>query len=385
MKYKIRAFIRNQFIPALFHLRRGHEIWLDKQPDLSYLGIESIKVEDSQSHSFQPTYDWNSLPIGAENTALPTRLLPAEEASFIESFVYKLDYSTFGDCAKRWGVIVLPGTRVLLTGFSRQRFHLATMIPRNPFRTRREKLILCPQPYPGGTYGDVLNITLPRLCTILMALSDKEKDEACVAMPFANDITHKLVELLGIPRERHIDSRNESFGITKDGTVCTCNTPLKIHVPQKAYHYMRQHLCPQHQEAGNKRIYIQRQYTRRIQGEEKFLPQLRDMGFQIFDDSPRTLEEQMELFHGAEAIVCAHGAGQVNMLWANPQVKVLEVRDAGLWHNCFRLWSLYNGARHELMIDWTRSHKPDWRLDCGYVDLKTSPEAILRATRELLN
>lgn len=384
MKPKIRTFITNQLIPFLFHLRGGKEIWLDKNPNLSHMGIESILVEKAQNYSFAPSWDWNSLPAGQEATGTPTHLLPEESISFIDSYVYKLDKATFGDCTKRWGVIALPGATVLLTGFSRQRFHLATMIPRNPFRIRREKLILCPQPYPGGTYGDVLNVTLPRLCTILMALSEKEKSEACVAMPFAGEITHQLVERLGIPRERHIDSRKESFGLTKDGVAVTCNTPLKIHVPQKAYRYMRQTLCPQHTVTGNKRIYIQRQYTRRILGEKEFLPKLQDWGFTIFDDSPRTLDEQMDIFNGAEVIVSAHGAGQVNMLWANPQVRMLELRDAGLWHNCFRLWSLYNNARHELMIDWTRSSKPDWRLDCGYVDLKTTPEAILRATREIL-
>ena len=148
---------------------------------------------------------------------------------------------------------------------------------------------------------------------------------------------------------------------------------------------MRQTLYPQHTKKGAKRIYIQRQHTRRIKGEEAFLTKLMDMGFQIFNDSPRPLDEQMELFHGAEAIVCAHGAGQANMLWSNPQVKVLEIRDAGYWHNCFRLWSLYNGAKHNLMIDWTRSKAPDWRLDCGYVDLSINPAALLRATRELLS
>jgi hypothetical protein len=258
------------------------------------------------------------------------------------------------------------------------------MIPRNPFRIRREKLILCPQPHPGGTYGDVLNITLPRLCTILMALSKKEKSKACVVLPFGGEIIHQLVERLGIPRERHINTHTECFGLTPDGVAVTCNTPLKIHAPQKAYRYMRETLCPQHKTIGSKRIYIQRQRTRRILGEEQFLPRLRDMGFSIFDDTPRSLDEQMDFFNGAEAIVSAHGAGQVNMLWANPQVRMLELRDAGLWHNCFRIWSLYNNSRHELMIDWTRSAKPGWQLDCGYVDLKTSPEAILRATRELL-
>ena len=116
------------------------------------------------------------------------------------------------------------------------------MIPRNPFRIRREKLILCPQPYPGGTYGDVLNITLPRLCTILMALSKKEKSKACVVLPFGGEIIHQLVERLGIPRERHINTRTECFGLTPDGVAVTCNTPLKIHAPQKAYRYMREAL-----------------------------------------------------------------------------------------------------------------------------------------------
>lgn len=385
MNQKLHDFLALKVIPTLFKLRGGEEVWPDSYTQsLSRYGIESICVEDRYEVEFKATYDWNSLPSGSEDTALPSRELPAEKAEFRPSFVYRLDRETFGDCTKRYGVIVLPGARPLMTGFSRQRFHLATLIPRNPFKIRRENLILCPQPYPGGTYGDVLNVTLPRLCTILMSLSEKEKAEACVAMPFANEITHKLVEKLGISRDRHIDSRRECFGLTKSGVAITCNTPLKIHAPRHAYHYMRNTLCPQHVEAGNKRIYIQRQASRRIIGEEKFIPMLKDMGFHIFDDTPRSLEEQMEFFHGAEVIVCAHGAGQVNMLWANPRVRVLELRDAGLWHNCFRLWSHYNDAKHELMVDWSRSNVPDWRLDCAYEDLKTNPAAFMRAVSLML-
>ena len=147
---------------------------------------------------------------------------------------------------------------------------------------------------------------------------------------------------------------------------------------------MRTTLCPQHVEEGKKRKNIKRQGSRKIIGEEKFIPLLKEKGFQIFDDTPRSLEEQMDFFHGAEIIVCAHGAGQANMLWSNPRVRVLELRDAGLWHNCFRLWSHYNGARHELMVDWSRSDVTDWRLDCAYEDLKTNPAAFMRAVSTIL-
>lgn len=384
MNQKLHDLLAWYIIPGLFHLRGGHEIWLDKFADLTHLGVESTLVEPAHDITFAETADWNSLPHGKENIEIPSRILPAETTHFWDSYVYKLDRATFGDCTKRWGVVVLPKARVLLTGFSRQRFHLATLIPRNPFRIRREKIILCPQPYPGGTYGDVLNVALPHLCRILMVMPEKEKAEACVAMPFGMEITHQLVERLGIPRERHIDTQSECFGLTKDGWAYTCNTPKEVMVTEKEYHYMRDHLCPQHKEAGKRRIYIKREKTRRILGEEEFLPVLREQGFEIFDDTPRSLDEQMDFFHGAEIIAGAHGAGQVNMLWANPDVKMLEARDAGLWLNCFRLWSIYNKAPHLLLVDWTRHSEPAWEHDSFYEDLVINPQSYVRAYRELM-
>lgn len=384
MHQKIHDILALHLIPGLFRLRGGKEIWLDKDANLTHLGVESTLVEAAHDITFNTTPDWNSLPQGEEENGIPARMLEPETVHFRDSYVYKMDRSTCGDCTKRWGVVVLPCSRVLMTGFSRQRFHLGTLIPRNPFRIRREKIILCPEPYPGGTYGDILNITLPRLCRILRTMPEKEKAEACVAMPFKLEVAHELVERLGIPRERHINTLTECFGLTRDGWSYTCNTPLKIMVNRGDYEYMRNSLYPQYREKGRKRIYIQRQATRRILGEPEYLNTLQDWGFEIFDDRPRRLSEQMELFHGAEIIVAAHGAGLANMLWANPNVNIIEARDAGYWMNCFRLWSLYNGARHEMMVDWKRHVSPTWDWACLSPDLAINPRALLFRIKQML-
>ena len=384
MNARLHDLLALHIIPGLFRLRGGKEIWLDKDADLTHLGVESTLVEAAHDITFAETPDWNSLKPGEEAKGEPARMLAAETVHFRDSYVYKMDRATCGDCTRRWGVIVLPGTRVLMTGFSRQRFHLGALAPRNPFRIRREKIILCPEPYPGGTYGDILNITLPRLCRILRVMPEKEKAEACVAMPFKLDVAHQLVERLGIPRERHIDTLTEHFGLTRDGWAYTCNTPLKIMVNRGDYDYMRSTLFPRYRERGKRRIYIQRQATRRIGNEQAYLDTLRDWGFEVFDDRKRTLEEQMELFHGAEIIVAAHGAGLANMLWSNPDVNILEARDAGYWINCFRLWSLYNGARHEIMVDWTRHQSPTWDWSCLSLDLDINPAAVLARVSEMV-
>lgn len=384
MMRMLHDFLAQRMIPTLFCLRGGKEISLLQKQDLSYLGVESILVESAYDVTFDSGWDWNSIPLRKSELAMPVRRLPAEAFHFVDSYVYKLDRATFGDCTKRWGVIALPGAKVLLTGFSRQRFHLATLVPRNPLKIRREKIILCPEPYPNGTYGDILNVTLPRLCRILRAMPDAEKKEACVAMPFKLEVAHQLVELLGIPRERHINTLTDCFGLTRDGWAYTCNTPLKIMVGKGDYEYMRNRLFPEYRNKGHKRIYVQRQGRRKILQEREYLHSLLDMGFEVFDDRPRSIEEQMEFFNGAEIIVAAHGAGMANMLWANPDVSIVEVRDAGWWMNCFRLWSLYNGAQHELLVDWSRFSEPTWNISCISSDLNVNIHGLLRVTQKML-
>lgn len=370
-----RQILANHLIPCAFKICGGQEVWCSKQGDLSNLGIESFLVEPAHDIRFPSQTDWNT----------QKESLPPETIHFHDSYVYKLDQKTFGDCTKRWGVIVLPGRRPLMTGFSRQRFYLAAMLPRNPWKIRREKIILCPEPYPSGTYGDMLNISLPRLCRILSILPEREKAEACVALPFGRlETAHRMVEKLGIPRERHIDTLSEQFGLAKGGAAYTVNTPLKIMAGRRDYTAMRQALCPEHTNRGRKRIYIRRQSTRRVLNEDRFLPQLLDLGFIVFDERPRTLEEQMEFFHGAEIIIGAHGAGQANMLWSNPDVRMLEIRDAGWWINCFRLWSLYNGAPHYLMVDRSRFPYPTWDMRAFHTDLRVDPHRLLLATEDLL-
>lgn len=383
MKRSIRDILAYHVIPGLFQLRGGHERWLDKAADLTHMGVESTLVEAEHHITFAATPDWNSLTSGNATGNAPSRILKEEKVHFWDSYVYKLDRATCGDCIKRWGIAVLPGANVLLTGFSRHRFHLATLIPRNPFRIRREKIILCVDPYPNCTYGDILNITLPRLCRILSVMPEKEKAEACVAMSFKLDIAHQLVERLGIPRERHIDIRNECFGLTRDGWAYTCNTPSKILVNKGEYEYMRRLLHPNHVQKGKKRIYIKREATRRMKHEQEYIKTLLDMGFEIFDDSPRTLDEQIDFFSGAELIVAAHGAGMANMLWANPDVNIIEARDAGYWINCFRLWSLYNGGKHELLVDWSRHDTPAWDWSCLSPDLDINPQALMARVRRM--
>lgn len=74
------------------------------------------------------------------------------------------------------------------------------------------------------------------------------------------------------------------------------------------------------------RIYISRAKapTRHVTNEEEVVDVLGEAGFQpyILEDLP--FEEQVRLFHQAEAVVAPHGAGQTNMLFAG-RAPILEI------------------------------------------------------------
>lgn len=86
---------------------------------------------------------------------------------------------------------------------------------------------------------------------------------------------------------------------------------------------------------AHKRLYIKRPQIahRRLLSADLFEAFLDDNGFLFVDPGSYSFEEQVQLFHEAEFIVAAHGAGLTNILWANAKKLrgVFEITIEGLY------------------------------------------------------
>lgn len=88
-------------------------------------------------------------------------------------------------------------------------------------------------------------------------------------------------------------------------------------------------ISPKRPRVKNKRIFISRHSTasrnsRCILNEERVISILEKYGFQKYYLENLEIHEQIELFHDAEFVIAAHGAGLANMIFSQ-NIKVLEL------------------------------------------------------------
>jgi capsular polysaccharide biosynthesis protein len=96
------------------------------------------------------------------------------------------------------------------------------------------------------------------------------------------------------------------------------------------------------------RIYVQRGLTtiRQIINEEEIIQLLKKYGFVAVSMDGKAIQEQATLFSQAEAIVAVHGAALTNLLFIQPETKVIELMPYGYTHNCFHIIASYGQANY---------------------------------------
>jgi capsular polysaccharide biosynthesis protein len=97
---------------------------------------------------------------------------------------------------------------------------------------------------------------------------------------------------------------------------------------------------------GPTKIYITRgRARRRVLNEDFFLMHLEKLGFVIADPANMAYLDQIKLFANACLICAPHGAGLVNMIWAQPGCHIIEIfSPATIDRGCF--WDLSQNLGH---------------------------------------
>lgn len=135
-------------------------------------------------------------------------------------------------------------------------------------------------------------------------------------------------------------------------------------------------------EGKRKKIYISRRHTKRfIINEEIILPILESFGFDIVFAEQLSFAEQQKLFAAADVLISNHGAGLTNMLFMQPDTKVIEIRNGNDNHNnCyFSLASALNLSYYYLKASpvETKEDSHNWNLAVDILELKYLLELVL--------
>jgi capsular polysaccharide biosynthesis protein len=234
-------------------------------------------------------------------------------------------------------------------------------------------------------YYHFLYDAIGRLAVLEDSLPDWQADT--VIVPHLAGYQRQLLELVGVTGRLVQPARGRSF--TADRLLVPSNPNWALQAPPATVAWLRDRLRPT-SAAGRSdaptRLYLTRgtaRRNRRYVEEAELWPELERRGFVMVDPGTFRVQEQIDLFAGAEVIVAPHGAGLTNVTFSPPGVRVLEMFAGtyvhlGLWAICQAIGADY----HYLVADGSEGPAG---ANAGILDdVSIPPARVLAAVDDLL-
>lgn len=197
-----------------------------------------------------------------------------------------------------------------------------------------------------GGYYDYVLLVAGKLCRIKGALPESVFNEALVAYPlFDTSYEREYLSLLGIESNRLVDSRKTTVSFDQ----CILANAGHWFYPNSAdVAALRKYVLAGRPPTGGprNRIYISRSGRRRILNEEEVIHLLKSYNFQVIEDIPRSVTEQVTIFQSADFIIGPHGASFTNILWCQPGAHLFELFSATYTPGFFRYMAELLGLRY---------------------------------------
>lgn len=98
-------------------------------------------------------------------------------------------------------------------------------------------------------------------------------------------------------------------------------------------------------------VYLQRgennRFGRNLIGEDKIIPLLKKIGFQIYNPINYSIKEQAEILSKAKCVVSIHGAAMSNIVYCKEDTLIIELKSPFNLPNCFSNISKNFGLKYE--------------------------------------
>lgn len=216
----------------------------------------------------------------------------------------------------------------------------------------------------GKNYAHWLMDALPRAAT----LREKTGHQVLIDRR-APSFQKESLQLLGL---------DESQIVEPPANLVRCrNLTLHVAAPRSGLPHptLLQEVCARlHSSAESpkkptRRLYITRQQTRRgIVNHEEVEPVLARFGFETVVSESLSFPEQVRLFSESEAILGAHGAGTLNVLFAPRGSHLIELYNPLVWdHAAHRVASL-GGVHHWHLLAENVGKAYDIRVNPGHLE-----------------
>jgi len=167
-----------------------------------------------------------------------------------------------------------------------------------------------------------------KLCRIKDTIPENMFKQALVSYPlYGTTFEKEYLELIGFRPEQIIDSRKYKVKYCRCilGNHDTWNYPhiqdllsLKKHIGTKLQGL-------NHTPVVKNRIYIRRAGRRQVVNETELIKLLLKLNFKIYEDIPRSVSEQFEIYNQASFIMDPHGSSFTNIIWCQPGTHLFEL------------------------------------------------------------
>lgn len=138
-----------------------------------------------------------------------------------------------------------------------------------------------------------------------------------------------------------------------------------------------------------RRLYLTRgdgKNTRRLVNEAEILRLLEPHGFVVIDPGTLTVQEQIDHFTAAEAIVAPHGAALANLAFCSPGVRVLELFAPRYVNPCY--WTIADNipdVRYRYLVCGADTRREGAPMHGVLSDITADPTAFATALEDLLS
>nr|ARK09633.1 hypothetical protein A6C57_04395 [Fibrella sp. ES10-3-2-2] len=219
----------------------------------------------------------------------------------------------------------------------------------NPDRrlTERYPVVIALWSHYWGGYYDFLLFVAAKLARIKTVMAPAQFAEAAVSYPlFHTSFETELLQLLDVSPDRLFDTRQ--YSVHFDRCILANNSSWFYPAADDvlALKGMVEARLQPIQAAPTKRLYISRSGRRRVINEEELVAMLLQYDFEIIEDKPRSVAEQIELYRSASFIVGPHGASFANVLWCKPGTQLLELFAPNYQPEYFRYLAQVLGIRY---------------------------------------
>lgn len=239
----------------------------------------------------------------------------------------------------------------------------------------------------SGNYYHFLLDVLPRWGVFRETMPGRSPDALYV--PSRAGYQRQLLGMLGLGTMPIVEAgKHRAVSASRLFVPCVPNPDLVA--PRWTIDWLRRQFPAQNSASAPRRLYLTRgdqPNTRRLVNEADLWPLMAKQGFVRVDPGTLSVQEQIDWFAAAEAIVAPHGAALANLAFCSPGVRVLELFAPNYVNVCY--WNIsenIHGARYRYLVGGNPDKRPPGSAMNGVLsDIRLDRAKFQAALRDLLS